>query len=392
MFKPVGYGIITAFVFLAAAFGQAPAPAAAPAAQPQCGPVIHPDNRVTFRLQAPKAGAVTVRWGVQVDIGDPVALAKGDDGMWSATVGPLAPELYGYTFNVDGIQMIDPCHPEVKRDGVRLESMLLVPGAASDLYGVKDVPHGAVSLVWYPSPTAKLTRRMQVYTPPGYENGTERYPVLYLLHGGGGDETEWTNQGRMPQILDNLIAQGKARPMIVVTPNGHAHRTAALGAIATSIPAPPAAYSMTPGAAQAAAGLFEESLVKDIIPYIEKHYRVLAGKENRAIAGLSMGGGHTVRTTLSNPEKFSYIGVFSAGTRNVTPEVEKQFAALKANNVKLYYVGCGTADTLAFENTKTLLGVLQKAGIDYRYRETSHGHWWGAWRVYLAEYVPLLFR
>jgi enterochelin esterase family protein len=376
-------------VFALPAFGQQTPPAAgAPA---QCGPVIHPDNRVTFRLDAPKASQVSVRWGVQVDIGDPVALTKDAGGMWSATVGPVEPELYGYTFNVDGIRMVDPCHPEVKRDGVKLESMLLVPGPASELYAVKDVPHGTLSLVWYPSPTAKLTRRMQIYTPPGYENGGERYPVLYLLHGGGGDETEWTNQGRMPQILDNLIAQGKAKPMIVVTPNGHVNRTAALGAIATGIPAPPSAYSMAPGAAQAPAGLFEESLVKDIIPYVEKHYRVLPGKDNRAIAGLSMGGGHTVRTTLNNPAMFGYIGVFSAGTRNVTPEVEKQFAALKANT-KLYYTGCGTADKLAFENTRTLVEVLKKVGINYKYRETNHGHWWGAWRIYLSEYAPQLFR
>lgn len=374
-----------------AAFGQQ-APAAAGGGQQQCGPVIHPDNRVTFRIQAPKAAEVSVRWGVHVDIGDPVKLAKDSDGMWSATVGPVEPELYGYTFNVDGIRIVDPCHPEVKRDGTRLESMLLVPGPVSDLYAQRDVPHGTLSLVWFQSPTAKLTRRMQVYTPPGYEDGRGRYPVLYLLHGAGGDETEWINQGRTAQIMDNLIAQGKARPMIVVMPNGHANRTGALGAIAAGIPAPPPAYSLAPGGTRAPAGLFEETLVKDVVPYVEKHYRVLANKNDRAIAGLSMGGGHTLRTTLSNPGMFSYVGVFSIGIRDVTAEVESQFAALKANNPKLYYVGCGKADELAFNNTNTLVEVLKKVGIDYTYRETSHGHWWGAWRIYLAEYLPLLFR
>jgi enterochelin esterase family protein len=353
--------------------------------------VVQADGRVTFRLQAPKAAGVTVRWGVQVDIGDPVALAKDADGLWSVTVGPFAPEFYGYTFNVDGMRLVDPCHPEVKRDGAKLESMLLVPGQGADLYAVKDVPHGTLSQVWFQSATAKLTRRMQVYTPPGYEDGRGKYPVLYLLHGGGGDETEWNNQGRVSEILDNLIAQGKARPMIVVMPNGHANRTAALGAIAAPIPAPASAYTMAPGQMRAAVGLFEQSLVKDIIPYVEKHYRVTADRDHRAIAGLSMGGGHTVRTTLDNPEMFAYIGVFSAGTRDVTEAVEKQFARLKAN-AKLYYVGCGKADTLAYDNTRTLIEVLKKVGVKYNYRETAHGHWWGAWRVYLAEFAPELFR
>ena len=299
---------ILAILFLAlapAAAGQQASPAA-PGAQQQCGPVIQPDNHVRFRLQAPKASAVTVRWGVQVDIGDPVTMTKGSDGTWSATVGPLESDLYGYTFAVDGMRMVDTCHAEVKRDGVKLESMLLVPGGIGDLYAVKDVPHGTLAQVWYPSPTAKLTRRMQVYTPPGYENGDTRYPVLYLLHGGGGDETEWNNQGRMSEILDNLIAQGKAKPMIVVMPNGHVTRTAALGFSVTSIPAPASALAMAPGQAQPAGASFEETLVKDVIPYVEKHYRVLADKQSRAIAGLSMGGGHTFRTTLSNPAMFNY--------------------------------------------------------------------------------------
>lgn len=178
--------------------------------------------------------------------------------------------------------------------------------------------------------------------------------------------------------------------MIVVMPNGHVNRTGALGAIATSVPAPLPAYTFAPGQARAPAGLYEESLVKDIIPWVEKHYRAAAGRDNRAIAGLSMGGANTVRTTLSNPGLFACIGVFSAGTRDVTEEVEKSFAKVKAN-AKLYYVGCGTADKLEYENTKTLIDVLRKVGMSYQYRETAHGHWWGAWRAYLAEFVPQPF-
>ncbi len=373
------------------AYGQQP-PAAAGSAQQQCGPVNQPDNRVTFRLLAPKASAVTVRWGVQVDIGDPVTMTKGSDELWTATVGPLESELYGYTFNVDGIRMVDPCHAEVKRDGAKLESMLLIPGGIGDLYAVKDVPHGTLSQVWYLSPTAKLTRRMQVYTPPGYEDSSNtRYPVLYLLHGGGGDETEWNNQGRMSEILDNLIAQGKTKPMIVVMPNGHVTRTASLGFTVTSIPAPASALAMARGQAQLGTASFEETLVKDVIPYVEKHYRVLANKENRAIAGLSMGGGHTVNTTLANPTMFNYIGVFSMGVREMTADIDKKFVALKAANPRLYYVGCGTQDSL-ITSAKALVAELEKLGIGHTFRQTNHGHWWGAWRIYLSEFAPKLFQ
>ena len=389
-------------------FSQAPAPT--PAAAQQCGPVIHPDNTVTFQLLAPKASEVTVRWGVHIDISDPVAMTKGDDGMWSVIVGPLAPEFYGYSFLMDGVRIIDPCHPEVKRDGPKLESMLIVPGAGSDLYANHDVPHGTLSQVWYNSPTAGSTRRMQMYTPPGYEDGTQKYPVLYLLHGGGGDETEWANQGRAVQILDNLIAQGKAKPMIVVMPNGHINRQAALGALVAPIPAPPSDYTFVVTPAQLAQmsqakpgqslpaqlpmqGVFEKSLVNDIIPYVEKHYRVIADKNDRAIAGLSMGGGHTVQTTLTNPNMFGYIGVFSAGIRNITPEVDKQFAEIKADNVKLYYIGVGEKDPLAYTSTQTLRGELKNVGIQYQYREVpAMAHWWGVWRILLSEYAPQLFR
>ena len=295
--------------------------------------------------------------------------------------------------------MVDPCHPEVKRDGTQLESMLLVPGDASSLYETKDVPHGTLAQVWYYSATAKMQRRMQVYTPAGYEDSTSSYPVLYLLHGGGGDETEWVNQGRAWQILDNLIAQGKAKPMIVVMPYGHIEKAAALGAIAAPTPAPAAAYVFIPGQSgpsRIASGQYEKSLVNDILPYVEKHYRVIADPEHRAIAGLSMGGLNTLRTTLTNPGMFDYIGVFSAGLwKNMTPDLDfgKQFAVLKASNPKFYYVGVGTADKLAYERTQDLRAELTKQGIAYQYRELPNvGHWWGAWRIFLSEYAPHLFR
>jgi enterochelin esterase family protein len=225
--------------------------------------------------------------------GEPRKLTKDTGGVWSLTVGPLAPELYSYTFMVDGVRTIDPSNPLIKRDGRRNESMLLVNGVASDVYGVKNVPHGTVSKVWYPSPTIGLTRRLYVYTPPGYETGREKYPVFYLLHGSGGDEDAWTTLGRAPYILDNLIAEGRAKPMIVVMTNGNAFQSAAPGDDPNGNTTPPADRSIY-------AGKFEASLVKDIIPYIEKNYRALTDKSNRAIAGLSMGGGHTITITNSN--------------------------------------------------------------------------------------------
>ena len=363
--------------------GPAPAP---------LSPEIFPDGRVTFRLSAPKAAEVMVNgdW----EGGNGIAMAKDDQGVWSATVGPLAPELWGYTFSVDGVKTLDPRNSSTKRDGARLDNILLIPGPQSSLYELKDVPHGAVTMVWYPSPTLKLTRRMYVYTPPGYERGGGRYPVFYLLHGGGGDEDAWITLGRTNLILDNLIAQGKAKPMIVVMPNGNANQVVGQGSAlgpapsrgAVPIPSTPAARGSLPQSA------FPESLVKDIMPYIEKNYRVKANKDNRAIAGLSMGGGHTIAATNANPGTFGYIGVFSAGARNVDEAVSKQFAALKTGGVKLYYVGCGVKDQLAYSGSKTLVEILKEHEFNYKFNETPGGHSWFNWRIYLADLAPQLFR
>jgi len=367
--------------------GVGPGPAPAP-----ISPEILPDGRVTFRLPAPKAAEVTVNgdW----EGGNGIAMAKDDQGVWSATVGPLAPELWGYTFSVDGVKTLDPRNSSTKRDGSRIDNILLVPGPQSSLYELKDVPHGAVTMAWYPSPTLKLTRRMYIYTPPGYERGGGRYPVFYLLHGGGGDEDAWMTLGRTNLILDNLIAQGKAKPMIVVMPNGNANQVVGQGSAlgpapsrgAVPVPSTPAARGSVPQTA------FPESLVKDIMPYIKKTYRVKANKDNRAIAGLSMGGGHTISATNNNPGTFGYIGVFSAGARNVDEAMSKQFAALKAGGVKLYYVGCGVKDQLAYTGSQALVELLKKQGFNYKFNETPGGHSWFNWRIYLADLAPQLFR
>jgi enterochelin esterase family protein len=360
-------------------------------------PEILQDNQVTFRLRAPNATDVALNGDWPQGRG--IKMTKDDQGVWSVTVGPLTPELWGYTFSVNGVSALDPGNGNVKRDGVRVDNILLIPGPLSDNYQMQDVPHGNVSMVWYNSPTLKLTRRMYVYTPPGYETGKQRYPVLYLLHGSGGDEDAWFNLGRTSQILDNLIAQGKAKPMLVVMTNGNANQKMSPGwgpvpgqSSGRGAGAPAAAPGATPAAGRAAAPAgpsFPESLVKDVIPFIEKNYRVIAKKDSRAIAGLSMGGGHTIAASNANPAMFSYIGVMSMGTRN---DITKELTAIKKAGAKLYYVGCGASDSICLEGSRNLTSLLKKVDLKYVYNESTGGHSWFNWRIYLNQLAPMLFQ
>jgi enterochelin esterase-like enzyme len=359
-------------------------------------PEIHPDNRVTFRLLAPKSTRVTISGEWMAGFGASKDLVKNDTGLWSITLGPLKPEYYGYSFNVDGVQVLDPVNPLIKRDGTRNASVLFVPGEESGLYEVQDVPHGTLSKVWYDAPTLNMTRRMYVYTPPGYEDSEESYPVFYLFHGAGGDEDAWTTLGLAPRILDNLIAQGKAKPMIVVMTNGNPFTAAAPG----EAPAlPPSDEQANAGPGSMGSGLFEKSLVNDVVPFIEKNYRVIANKDNRAIAGLSMGGLQTQNITNNNPEMFSYIGIMSMGLMNrralgmddEDQDFGEKLEGLKKSSVKLYWIGCGKEDFL-FASVQTLLDTLDNHDFKYTYRESTGGHTWANWRIYLTELAPLLFK
>jgi enterochelin esterase family protein len=405
-------------------------------------PEILDDQKVTFRLRAPNATDVSVNGDWPQGRG--VKMAKDDAGIWSVTVGPLTPELWAYTFSVDGVSLLDSTNPNILRDGTRYSNFLIVDGALSDTYKIRDVPHGNVSLVWYDSPTLSSAspRRMYVYTPPGYDKGTMRYPVLYLLHGAGGDEDAWNNMGRASVIMDNLIAANKAKPMLVVMTNGNANQKmapgygiipgqvtgntgnpgevgvvgafaggrgaapgapAAPGAQATprpqaspGTPAAPGARA-TPGAAPNAGrgggafgGAFPESLVNDVVPYIDRNYRVIPNKDSRAIAGLSMGGGHTLAASNAHPDVFSYVGVFSMGT---SADVSDRLAALKNAGVKFYYVGHGKDDPVVrVAQGQNLAAQLEKVGINYHYNESVGGHTWANWRIYLNEFAPSLFR
>jgi len=272
------------------------------------------------------------------------------------------------------------------------------------------VPHGTLQIIWYPSPTLKQDRRrMYVYTPPGYETSQVRYPVLYLLHGGGGDEDAWVTMGRANIILDNLIASGKIKPMIVVMPNGNANQTVSQGygygpiprAQAVVAPAPPPlqAAGQAPGggrggpgrAPQPYEGSYPQSLVKDVIPFVEKTYRVVPDKDSRAIAGLSMGGGHVLAATNNNPGVFGYVAVFSSGPRTVDDAYEQQLEAVKTAGVKFYWTGAGSTD-MAREGTMNLHSLLEKHGFKTSYKEIPGRHYWFLWRDFLAEYGSILFR
>jgi enterochelin esterase-like enzyme len=396
-------------------------------------PEVHADKTVTFRLLAPKAEQVALvgAW----DITNNIPLTKGDQGIWSVTTGPLGEQLWWYAFVVDGIRVLDPSNGEVSRDGAKYDNWVMIPGPFSDSWEFKaDVPHGAVQSVWYPSPILKeKERRMYVYTPAEYMTGNKRYPVMYLLHGGGGDEDQWINLGRANVIMDNLIAAGKMKPMIVVMPNGNGNEIVAQGyaygptprpgrgmmgggaapggargaapAGAPGAAAPGAAPAGgrgagTPGAAPAGgarggmaqtyAGSYPQSLVEEVIPFIDKNYRTLANKENRAIAGLSMGGGHTTVATNNNPNTFGWIAVWSAGGQD-TPEFNAALGKLKAAGVKHYYVGAGTTD-FANAGSQTLYKLAQNAGLKTSYHETPGGHYYLIWRVFLGDFGSMLFK
>jgi len=357
-------------------------------------PEIMNDKKVAFRIFADKAQTVELS-GTWMKADERVPMTRDDAGVWSLTVDPLDPSLYRYCFYVNGVGLLDPSNPQSMRDGRTYASTLLISGDAIDFLEIKDVPHGTVSHTWYNSPTLGITRRMYVYTPPGYEDkkNTTKYPVLYLLHGGGGDEDAWTSIGRAHYILDNLIAQGKSKPMIVVMTNGNATQTAAITDRQLDVPQAPGGGAMGGMASEK----FPESLVKDVIPYIENTYRVIPNSANRAIAGLSMGCLHTQITVMNNPTLFKYVGLFSLGLHDNLGDVNKRLIAaydknlpVVAANAKLFYVACGVDDFL-FAGVQDLRKKLDDTKFKYHYNESKGGHTWINWSNYLNDFTPRLF-
>ena len=348
-------------------------------------PQVLPDRRVIVRLYAPQAQQVTVS-GV---VTPAVRLSKGDGGVWEATLGPVEPGAYRYRFSVDGAFVIDPRNVDMERMQVTVRSILYVPGAA--FMDTRDVPHGAVALVNYYSKALGKFRRMRVYTPPGYEANQQKYPVFYLHHGGNESDDSWWTVGRAGFILDNLIADGKAVPMIVVMPNGHTNQ-------------------IPPGGADTAAAAvaarrpdeYPNEFVTDIMPYAESHYRVIADREHRAIAGLSMGGGQSLTIGLTHLDWFAWVGELSAGVfggatgyadfgiEKLAPDFYKDPAATN-KRLKLFYMSCGTEDPrLPFQ--KKAVENFQNHKINVTFSAFPGAHEWKVWRNALADLAPKLFR
>ena len=365
--------------------------AAALSAQPQqqpqvVSPEVSADRKVTFRLLAPNADSVKVMGGDMPGNNQGTAMTKGEKGIWEATIGPLPGGAYRYTFNAGGLNMLDPRNPSNSESNNNVWSMVVVPG--DDRFDTKQVPHGAVAAVTYYSTELKRHRRMTIYTPPGYENGKEKYPVFFLLHGASDSDHSWSSVGRAGIILDNLIAEKKAKPMIMVMPAGHTN----------------AGGFRVPGAADE----FAKDFVTDIMPYVDKHYRVQNGRANRAIAGLSMGGNQTLAIAIPHLNKFAYIGVYSSGligefgpTRPGAPtrqgpsfeethKAELDNAAAR-KGLKLVWFGIGKDDFL-LKTAQGTVEMLKKHGFDVTYKETAGGHTWLNWRDYLAEFAPKLFQ
>jgi enterochelin esterase family protein len=356
-------------------------------------PEVKEDKSVTFRFQAADAKVVKISGDWMPAQGwtpGSETMTRDEKGVWSYTTAVLPSDLYSYSFMVNGLKTTDPNNVYVIRDVASVFNVFLVGGGKADLYKVNQVPHGTVARRWYDSPGNKSVRRITIYTPPGYETSKGKYPVLYLLHGMGGDEEAWMALGRTSQILDNLIAQGKAKPMLVVMTNGNVAQEAAPGESSQGM------YKPTFQLPNTMDGTFEGTFT-DVIKFIEGNYRVKAEKSGRAIAGLSMGGFHSLHISRYYPNTFDYVGLFSAAivpndkvTSKVYENIDSTLKTQLKNGYKLYWIGIGKADFL-YKNVTEYRAKLDGLGMKYTYRESEGGHTWTNWRTYLSEFVPLLF-
>jgi enterochelin esterase family protein len=342
--------------------------------RPVLSPEVHTDRRVTFRLQAPEAEAVSVSAEF---LSGPQALTKGADGVWSVTVGPVAPEVYEYEFTIDGMTFLDPRNPAVKTNQGPsvVSSLVTVRGDEPFFFDVRPVPHGTVEIRTYDSSVTGRSRQVYVYTPPGYDDGSEPLPVLYLLHGADGEDRSWTMLGRAHTILDNLYAAGRLAPMVVVMPYGYAYPWDAGVA----------------GDQQQADFLVD--LKTQLLPFVEANYRVSGDRENRALAGLSRGGSQTLTIGLRHLDLFSRLAVFSAAGGS-QPETAFADVATNAADVNrqldLFWIGMGTEDA-GYENAKKLSAFLTTSSISHTFREIHGAHTWIVWRNFLNEMAPLLW-
>lgn len=393
----------------APAAGQAGRGAGAPAGPQVVSPQVGADGTITVRLVAPKATEVNVT-GEILNGAQPKAMTKGADGVWTATLGPLPADIYTYAFNIDGVNTPDPRNPWVKLvSGTGLASQVQVPSASGlQYYDARPVPHGLVQILTYESKSLNATRQAYVYTPPGYGQGNTRYPVLYLLHGGGDLDPGWVMTGRANFILDNLIAEKKAVPMIVVMPVGRGGGSLGVGPAGMS-PGNTTPGNVTPGPGRAAGpaagapaapvqpvplGAFGQDFVGDLMPAVEKTFRASARPEHRAMAGLSAGGAATSNTVFNRPDLFRWTIIMSAGAGQTVEQQYPKFfenGAAAAKQMKLIWVAAGDED-FALAGSKTLDGILTKHGIPHKFEITKGRHEWRIWREHLNMFAPLLFK
>jgi enterochelin esterase-like enzyme len=357
--------LLVFFVLAAPAFGQQ-----------MISPEVHADRRVTFRLRAPRADEVQLRCeGVPNS-----PMKKGDEGVWSFTTESMEPDIYSYAFEVDGLRTLDPRNPLLKYNLLNFDSELHVPGPKSLLWEVNDVPRGQLHRHFYRSAVAGEQRDFIVYTPPGYDaSARKRYPVLYLLHGYSDDSTAWSTVGRANVILDNLIARGQAKPMIVVMPLGYG-----------TMEIVKAGWSRVRDRElwQRNVDNFRDQLLGELIPQTEKGYRIEADRESRAIAGLSMGGTQSLMIGLNNLNRFAWIGAFSSG--GLDTNFAAQYPALKPQP-RLLWIACGKDDRL-IETNRQLSEWLKMKKFEHAWVETPGGHSFRVWRRYLADFAPQLFQ
>jgi enterochelin esterase family protein len=350
-------------------------------------PEVNADRSVTLRFRAPAATAVEVVGEVTMGKG-PQSMARDADGVWTTTVGPLAPEIWSYNFRVQGIDIPDPSNPAIKPvpAGSPIASFVEVPGDTPAFYDARPVPHGEVRIVTYQSKAMGVTRLLWIYTPPGYDRSSARYPVLYLLHGNGEAQDGWVIDGRANLIVDNLIADGKARPMLIVMPQGHALQGAGVGPL-VRIPGETTMYS----------DRFPKDLLEDVMPLVEKNYRVVADADHRAIAGLSMGGGQALAIGLAHPGVFHYVLGYSAAISAQFMDADSVFRDALANptslnkTLRLLWLSCGRQDFL-YEANRQFAESLHAKAIKVTVRETEGAHVWSVWRNNLNESAALLFK
>ncbi len=404
----IGLGMIGVCVVVGmAATTFAQQPPAQPTRPPQfTSAEVSPERAVTFRIFAPNAQAVRLSAGdIPGLTPQNTAMTKADTGVWELTVGPLPAGAYRYSFSVDGVTTVDPRSAAISESNTNVWSLVVVPG--HEMFDTKDVPRGAVAAVTYKSSVLGTFRRMHIYTPPGYELGTGTYPVFYLLHGAGDNDHAWSSVGRAGFILDNLIAAKKAVPMVVVMPAGHQPR------VTGNVVGP----SATQG--------FVDEFVKDVMPYVEGHYRVKKDRANTAIAGLSMGGMQTLAVSIPRLGRFAYIGVYSSGLIGAFPELnrrpaapapatpapaaapprpqtqtaaewEKEYAAIiddpaLKKGLKLFWFATGKDDFLV-QTTRATVDLMKKHNFTVVYDETDGAHTWLKWRDYLVTFAPQLFQ